>query len=441
MDVDVLEARARARRLARLREAPMAEYHLLLLVTLGLVAFGLIMVYSASSGVAVVQGENQMGALLKQAVYAIAGTLMMAVAAWVPYRRWRPAVPVIMLISLVLLVAVLVPHIGLRLNGASRWIAVGPLTIQPSEVAKLAVVLFTCQVLAARRRPPGSVKELVNPVGAVVTATCVLVLAEPDLGTTIALAIMVGGVLVVAGTRLRLLVGTVAMGSVAALLGISQNSYMKDRLLTFVNPWHDAAGAGYQNAQALIALGSGGIFGKGLGQGTQKIYYLPESPSDMIAAVIGEELGLIGILATALAFAVFAVLGFRIAMRCREPFGKYLATGITCLVAGQAVVNLGAVLGFLPLTGVPLPLISSGGSSLVVFMTMAGILLNIAQSGTPPRRPAARRGRTLPDDDAPKPKPAQVKRLRPATAASADSRRRNSRPRRTRAGGGSRARG
>jgi cell division protein FtsW len=128
-------------------------------------------------------------------------------------------------------------------------------------------------------------------------------------------------------------------------------------------------------------------------------------------------------------------------MRCREPFGKYLATGITCLVAGQAVVNLGAVLGFLPLTGVPLPLISSGGSSLVVFMTMAGILLNIAQSGTPPRRPAARRGRTLPDDDAPKPKPAQVKRLRTATAASADSRRRNSRPRRTRAGSGSRARG
>src|SRR6476646_3100753 len=141
MDVDVLEARARARRLARLRAAPMAEYHLLLLVTLGLVAFGLIMVYSASSGVAVVQGENPMGALLKQAVYAIAGTLMMAVAAWVPYRRWRPAVPVIMLISLLLPVAVLIPHVGPRLNGASRWIAVGPLTIQPSAVAKLAVVL------------------------------------------------------------------------------------------------------------------------------------------------------------------------------------------------------------------------------------------------------------------------------------------------------------
>jgi cell division protein FtsW len=205
---------------------------------------------------------------------------------------------------------------------------------------------------------------------------------------------------------------------------------MHARLLAFMHPFHDAGGSGYQNAQALIALGSGGIWGKGLGQGTQKLAYLPESPSDMIAAVIGEELGLIGILLTALAFAGFAILGFRIALRARDPFAKYLAAGVTCLVTGQAVVNLGAVLGFLPLTGVPLPLISSGGSSLVVFMTLSGTLLNVAQAE---RRPV--RAISTPDATS-----ESRPRSRPANDG-ADRRRRNSRPRRAVAGGGRRAHG
>ncbi len=435
MDFEAVEARALARRVARARNAPLLEYHLLLLLTLGLVAFGLIMVYSASSGSAVVQGANPMGALIKQAVYACIGIVGMAVAARVPYRRWRPAVPVVTLISLLLLVAVLVPGIGVRYNGAARWIPFGPFTVQPSELVKLAVVLFASQILAARRRPPSTVKQVFNPVGALALIVCVLVLAEPDLGTTIAIAVMVGGVLVVAGTPLRILLGMGGAMAAAATAGISQNAYMRDRLLTFMHPWQDAAGAGYQNAQALIALGSGGIWGKGLGQGTQKINYLPEAPSDMIAAVIGEELGLIGIALTALAFAAFAVLGFRIAMRCKEPFGKYLATGITCLVAGQAVVNLGAVLGFLPLTGVPLPLISSGGSSLVVFLTMSGILLNVAE-GAPASAAAGRPQRAPINDAAPQPKPV---RQAPGSGAGADRRRRNSRPRRAGAGGRGRA--
>jgi cell division protein FtsW len=197
-----------------------------------------------------------------------------------------------------------------------------------------------------------------------------------------------------------------------------------------MHPWQDAGGSGYQNVQALLSLGSGGIWGKGLGQGTVKNGYLPEAPSDMIAAVIGEELGLIGILVTVLAFAAFAVLGFRIAMRTKDPFGKFLATGITCLVTGQAVVNLGAVLGFLPLTGVPLPLISSGGSSLIVFLTLIGTLLNVADS----ERAVARKA--VPADDT----AASRKRPRPQSAG-ADRRRRNRRPRRAVAGGGRRAHG
>ena len=438
MDFEAVEARALARRVARARNAPAMEYHLLLLLTLGLVAFGLIMVYSASSGTAVVHGANPMAALVRQASYAVIGIALMAAAARIPYRRWRPLVPVITLLSMLLLLAVLVPGIGVRVNGAARWIPVGPFTLQPSELVKLAVVLFASQILASRRRPPSTVKQVFNPVGALTLIVCVLVLAEPDLGTTIAIALAVAGILVVAGTPIRVLAGMGAAMAAAAAAGISQNSYMRDRLLTFMHPWHDAAGAGYQNAQALIALGSGGIWGKGLGQGTQKINYLPEAPSDMIAAVIGEELGLIGIVLTALAFAAFAFLGFRVAMRCKDPFGRYLAAGITCLVAGQAVVNLGAVLGFLPLTGVPLPLISSGGSSLVVFLTMAGILLNVAEAApataavAPSRRPAV-------DHAEPKPKPASKRRSRPRAGASADSGGRNRRTRRPGAGGGRRA--
>jgi cell division protein FtsW len=438
VDFEAVEARALARRLARARSAPGVEYHLLLLLTLGLVAFGLIMVYSASSGAAVVHGSNPMAALVKQAAYALVGIVMLAAAARVPYRRWRPLVPLVTLGSLLLLVAVLIPGIGVRFNGAARWIPVGPFTVQPSEFVKLGVVLFASQILASRRRPPTTVKHVFNPVGALTLIVCVLVLAEPDLGTTIAIAVMVGGVLVVAGTPLRVLLGMAGAMAAAATAGISQNAYMRDRLLTFLHPWQDAAGAGYQNAQALIALGSGGIWGKGLGQGTQKINYLPEAPSDMIAAVIGEELGLIGIVLTALAFAAFAVLGFRIAMRCRDPFGRYLATGITCLVAGQAVVNLGAVLGFLPLTGVPLPLISSGGSSLVVFLTMAGVLLNVAEAA-PASAGVGRTRRPATNDAAREPKPATERSSRPWPAAGADRRRRHRRARRPGAGGGRRA--
>jgi cell division protein FtsW len=406
------------------------EYHLLLLLTLGLVAFGLIMVYSASSGIAVVNGANPLSPLVRQGTYAILGVGCMVGAARFRYRRLRVLAPLLMLVALMGLVAVKVPGIGVRVNGAERWIVAGPLTLQPSEFAKLAMVVFCAAVLTARKRPPRSIKELVNPVGLAALLVCGLVALEPDLGTTIAIAVMVTGVLIVAGTPFKLLVGTFGMASAGAALVISQNAYMHARLLAFLHPWQDAGGSGYQNVQALLSLGSGGIWGKGLGQGTVKNGYLPEAPSDMIAAVIGEELGLIGILVTVLAFAAFAVLGFRIAMRTKEPFGRFLATGITCLVTGQAVVNLGAVLGFLPLTGVPLPLISSGGSSLIVFLTLIGTLLNVADS----ERAVARKA--VPADDT----AASRKRPRPQPAG-ADRRRRNRRPRRAVAGGGRRAHG
>jgi cell division protein FtsW len=425
---DTAEGRPPRRR--RTSNSHQLEYHLLLLLTLGLVAFGLIMVYSASSGIAVVNGANPLSPLLRQGTYAILGIGCMVGAARFRYRRWRLLAPLLMLVALIGLLAVKVPGIGVRVNGAERWIVAGPLTLQPSEFAKLAMVVFCAAVLTARKRPPRSIKELANPVGLTALIVCGLVALEPDLGTTIAIAIMITGVLIVAGTPFKLLVGTFGTVSAGAALVISQNAYMHARLLAFLHPWQDAGGSGYQNVQALLSLGSGGIWGKGLGQGTVKNGYLPEAPSDMIAAVIGEELGLIGILVTVCAFAAFAVLGFRIAMRTKDPFGRFLATGITCLVTGQAVVNLGAVLGFLPLTGVPLPLISSGGSSLIVFLTLIGTLLNVADS----ERAIARKA--VPADDT----AASRKRPRPQSAG-ADRRRRNRRPRRAVAGGGRRAHG
>jgi cell division protein FtsW len=207
----------------------------------------------------------------------------------------------------------------------------------------------------------------------------VLVLAEPDLGTAIAIVVMVGAVLLVAGTPLPTLA---AGGSVAAgvgLVAIWFEPYRRARIFSFLDPWQDAQGAGFQTVQALIGLGSGGAFGRGLGQGIEKIHYLPEAHTDMIAAVIGEELGFVGLTALIAGYCAFAYAGLRLALRCRDPFGKRLAAALTTLVCGQAIINLAAVLGVAPLTGIPLPFVSYGGSSLVVDLLAAGILLNIAR--------------------------------------------------------------
>lgn len=407
------------------------EYHLLLLLTLGLVAFGLIMVYSASSGTAVAQGQDPLGGLIREAVYAVIGIALMVLTARVQYRRFRLFAPLLMLATLVLLVAVLVPHVGVQVAGARRWIAAGPLTIQPSELAKGGMALFAAAVLSARKHGPRTVGELVRPIGLVALLVCGLVVLEPDLGTAVSIVIMTTGVLVVAGTPMRLLAGAFAMLGTLAGVVVSQNAYMHQRLLVFLHPFQDAGGAGYQNAQALIALGSGGIFGKGLGNGTEKILYLPVAPSDMIAAVIGEELGLIGIGLTALAFAAFTVLGLRIALRCNDPFGKFLAAAVTSLIGGQAFVNLAVVLGILPLTGVPLPLISSGGSSLVVSLALVGMLLNIAETGATGAVASRTSNATRTDADAAAARPKRPRRSAPG----ADRGRRHGRARRAGAGG------
>ena len=352
------------------------ESQLLILVTFAFVAFGLVMVYSATSASAAIGNGNPTGYVERQAIYAALGLAAMGFAARADYDTWRRLAPGLVVGALFLCLAVLV--VGSKVNGARRWIAVGPAAFQPSELAKVALVIWTAAYLA-RRPAPQRLGELARPLGVLVGLFCVLVLVEPDLGTAIAIVTMVGAMLLVAGTPLPTLGTAATIVSAAGLVAIWLEPYRRARVFSFLNPWSDAQGAGFQTVQGLISLGSGGIFGRGLGESIGKINYVPEAHTDMIAAVIGEELGLVGLAALAAGYCAFAYAGLRLAIRCRDPFGKRLAAGATGLVCGQAIINLAAVLGVAPLTGIPLPFVSYGGSSLVVDLLATGILLNIAR--------------------------------------------------------------
>jgi cell division protein FtsW len=352
------------------------EWNLLVLITVALVLFGLVMVYSATSASAALGNGNPTGYLERQALYAALGFVLLVVAARTDFRRLRDLAPGLVLAALFLCLAVLV--VGERVNGARRWIGAGPAAFQPSELAKLALVIWTAAYLS-RRPAPRTLKDLARPVGLLVGLFCLLVIAEPDLGTVITIVVMVGAILLVSGTPLPTLAAAYGLVITLGAIAAWASPYRRARLLTFMHPWKDPTGAGLQNVQALISLGSGGVFGRGLGQGIEKIHYLPEAHTDMIFAVIGEELGLVGVTVLIVGYCAFAYAGLRLAITCRDPFGKRLAAGITALVAGQAAVNLAAVLGLAPLTGIPLPFVSYGGSSLVIMLGSVGVLLNIAR--------------------------------------------------------------
>jgi cell division protein FtsW len=358
------------------KKAASLEWNLLVVVTVALVLFGLVMVYSATSASAALGNTNPTGYLERQGVYALVGFVLLVFAARTDFRKLRALAPMLVVTALGLCVAVLV--IGERINGARRWIGFGPAAFQPSELAKLALVVWTAAYLA-RRPPPQSLRDLVRPIGLLVGVFCLLVLVEPDLGTAITIVVMVSAMLLVAGTRLPTLAGAGAIVISLAAVASWASPYRRARLLTFLDPWKDPLGAGLQNVQAQISLGSGGIFGRGLGQGVEKIHFLPEAHTDMIFAVIGEELGLVGVAVLTAGYCAFAYAGLRTAISCRDPFGKRLAAGITALICCQAAINVAAVVGLAPLTGIPLPFVSYGGSSLVVALLSVGILLNIAR--------------------------------------------------------------
>jgi cell division protein FtsW len=360
---------------ARTKHRPL-EWQLLVLVTLALTFFGLVMVYSATSASAALGNGNPIGYLERQGIYAAIGLVLLIVAARSDFRKLRLLAPSLVVTALGLCVAVLV--IGQRVNGARRWIGFGPAAFQPSELAKLALVVW-CAAYLARKPAPQTLSDLARPIGLLVGAFALLILVEPDLGTVITIVVMVGAMLLISGTRLPTLGAAYSIVFALGAIAAWTSPYRRARLLVFLDPWKDPTNNGLQNVQALISLGSGGIFGRGLGQGIEKIHYLPEAHTDMIFAVIGEELGLVGAAIVCAGYCAFAYAGLRLAIACKDPFGKRLAAGITALICGQAAINLAAVLGLAPLTGIPLPFVSYGGSSLVVALLSVGILLNIAR--------------------------------------------------------------
>jgi cell division protein FtsW len=377
------KGRARKKSKKRSRARPVsAEYNMLLTATLCLLALGAVMVFSASSTTRILQngGLSDSAFYLKRTLmFGAVGLVFMHLTARHGLQAVRNLTPAILGLCFFLLVAVLA--IGTSVNGASRWIGSGFLQIQPSELAKLALVLYGADLLARKPKRARSIEGFM-PFLVVVSLACALIMLEPDMGTTMVVAFAVAATLIAAGARPRDLgLIALAIGAVALLMTIVE-PYRMERLTGFLNPGSDAAGAGFQAAQAKIALGSGGLFGVGIGNGVQKAFYLPEAHTDMISAVIGEELGLVGIVGVVGLFAMFGYAGLKVAQKAKDTYGRLLVAGLTSLILVQATINLFAVMGLAPLTGVPLPFVSYGNSSLMTTLFAVGLILNVARGGS-----------------------------------------------------------
>src|SRR4051812_7884946 len=392
-------------RSARAKKPQPLEHRLLLTATFCLLAGGAVMVYSASSARTLLQGQGDGTAyLVKYVAYGAVGLIAMHVLSRHGLVAVRRASPVILLVAFVLLLAVLMPGVGLKINGARRWLGAGPLAFQPSEVMKLALVLHAAAVLSARPKLARSLRTVAGPILAVGGGAVLLIMAQPDLGTALVICFTLAAILVTAGLPLRQLGLVAAAGAFLVLVFALISPERTERLTTFMNPWAHASGAGFQAVQGQIAIGSGGFFGVGPGQSVQKIFYLPEAHTDFILAVIGEELGLAGVSALLFLYGMIGYAGLRTARNAKGAYAKLLAGGLTSLILCQALLNVYAVLGLAPLTGVPLPFISSGSTSLIVLLSAMGLLLNVAAGGSAhlravPRRPKESRDRAAADRD------------------------------------------
>ena len=358
------------------------EYSILYTATLCLLAGGAVMVYSASSAESLLSGPGDASYYLKRYVlFAVLGMVLLHLASRHGLKVIRALTPLLLMSSFGLTVAVMLPGMGVTVNGATRWLGAGPIQFQPSELLKVSLVLYAAQLLATQPQSTRTVGTLTKPLLLVVGAACALLMKQPDMGTTMVICFAIGALLVAAGTPIRnlLVIGGVLV-FLATVLAIAE-PYRRERLLSFLDPFADAGDSGFQAVQALTAIGSGGFFGVGLGESVQKIFYLPEAHTDMILAIIGEELGLFGILGLIGLYGMIGYAGLRVAKLARDRYSKLLAAGITSLILCQATLNFFAVLGLMPLTGVPLPFISYGASNLVVLMGAMGLLLNVAATG------------------------------------------------------------
>jgi cell division protein FtsW len=349
-----------------------------LLVVVGVLNLvGLVMVLSASQVVALYEQGSSWYYFVRQSVWVGVGAVVFVGVMLVDYHVWQRWARPALLVAVTLLVLVLA--VGVEVNGSKRWLGLGDFGIQPSEFAKLAMILFAADLLARRADRMDRTELTLRPLMVVLAVIAGLILLEPNLGTTIILAAILFAMLFVAGTPLRSLatVGAVGLGGGVVMAVVAP--YRRDRLLAFLDPWSDAQNTGFQTIQSLVGTASGGLFGVGLGASRAKWGFLPYAHTDFIFAIIAEELGLIGALATIALFVAFGALGISTALRAPDMFGTLVATGVTAWITLQAVINIGAVLGVLPITGVPLPFISFGGSSMIATMFATGLLLNVAR--------------------------------------------------------------
>jgi cell division protein FtsW len=408
------------------RPKPPLEYSLLYTATLCLLALGAVMVYSASSAESLLTTGDSSYFLKRYLIFGAIGLAALHFLSRYGLKHVRHFTPLLLGGSFFLTMAVMVPGVGISVNGARRWLGAGPVQFQPSELLKVALVLYAAQVLATQPKRMRSMKTLAKPLLLVIGAACLLLLKEPDMGTAIVVCLAMGALFIAAGVPTKHLLTITGTLILLALVFAIAAPYRRARLMSFVHPWHDASGAGFQTVQSMIAIGSGGFFGVGLGESVQKIFYLPEAHTDMILAIIGEELGIFGVTAVAALYGMIAYGGLRAAKLARERYAKLLAVGVTSVVLCQAILNFFAVLGLAPLTGVPLPFISYGNSNLVVLLGAMGLLLNVAKDGA-----QARAGKPL----------RAIEGGRGSRAASADSRGRNGGTRRAGARGRGRAAG
>ncbi|MEV0295016.1 putative lipid II flippase FtsW [Nocardia sp. NPDC050710] len=358
---------------------PLASFHLIVTIATLLTVLGLVMVLSASSVESYTVGGSAYSLFIQQAMFAGIGCVLFYLALRIPLKRLRQWSFPVFAISMLALVLVLIPGIGSEVQGARRWFVLGPISVQPSEIIKVTLVVWGAHLLASRRSEHASLKDILVPLVPAGLLVCLLVILQPNLSTTIALGIVLAALLWFGGLPVRLFITIAVSGVIAAAVLALSAGYRSDRMRAFFNPGDDPQGIGYQARQALYSLADGGIWGRGLGQSRAKWSYLPNSHNDFIFAIIGEELGFLGCALVLGLFALFVYTGLRIAGRSVDPFLRLLVATATTWITAQALINIGYVVGLLPVTGLQLPLVSAGGSSLAITLFMFGVIANAAR--------------------------------------------------------------
>ncbi|WP_321370100.1 putative lipid II flippase FtsW [uncultured Desulfuromusa sp.] len=352
----------------------------LLLLTVSLTCIGVVMVYSSSAIMAAERFNDGFYFLKRQLFYTLVGFVLMAVTTYFNYQNWRKLAVIALLGSIVLLALLFIPGLGVRVGGAMRWLRLPGLTVQPAELVKLTLVLYLAHSLTRKKEKVRSLLKGYLPYMIVLGVLLGMLLKQPDLGSAMIIAGVALSMLIVAGVRWRYIMPTILMTLPVVYFLIMQVDYRRRRIMAFLDPWDDPFDTGFQIIQSMVAFGKGGVLGQGLGIGEQKLFYLPEAHTDFIFSVIGEELGLIGVLVIAGLFLMLIFCGIRISLQCQDPFGRNLAFGLSLLLGLEAFVNLAVCMGLLPTKGLALPFVSYGGTSLVVSLIAVGILLNISNS-------------------------------------------------------------